>query len=163
MQTLPIQKTIGMGLWLEKAGWKERSGIWRWADSKVTGIQPDFVLTREGYLQSGDILISSWSGISVASKENRDYSWLRWFSEPLSMDGSALSFDWSADVPILLDEIYTNWYNITNVIVWILNNFFDEGFCVSWNQIGKQYEEGQSSSHTMSASEYETRLADTNF
>lgn len=43
-----------------------------------------------------------------------------------------------------------------------MNNFFDEGFCVSWNQIGKQYEEGQSSSHTMSASEYETRLAEYN-
>lgn len=43
-----------------------------------------------------------------------------------------------------------------------MNNFFDEGFCVPWNQIGKQYEEGQSSSHTMSASEYETRLAEYN-
>lgn len=46
--------------------------------------------------------------------------------------------------------------------VHFLKNFFDEGFCVPWNQIGKQYEKGQSSSHTMSASEYETRLAEYN-
>lgn len=43
-----------------------------------------------------------------------------------------------------------------------MNNFFDEGFCVPWNQIGIQYEDGQSSLHTMSASEYETRLAEYN-
>ena len=98
------------------------------APTDFNGLQPSrlglwsiLVLTREGYLQSGDILISSWSGISVASKENRDYSWLRWFSQSLRMDGSALSFDWSADGPILLYEIYTNWYNIINrgCVFWI--------------------------------------------
>lgn len=42
-----------------------------------------------------------------------------------------------------------------------MKNFFDESFCVPWNQIEENQEE-HSSTHTMSASEYETRLAEFN-
>lgn len=42
-----------------------------------------------------------------------------------------------------------------------MKNFFDESFCVPWNQI-EENQEKHSSTHTMSASEYETRLAEYN-
>lgn len=42
-----------------------------------------------------------------------------------------------------------------------MKNFFDEGFCVPWNQIEENQEE-HSLTHAMSASEFETRLAEYN-